>query len=180
MVAYAITDSLTLDFKCLNSDLRRFSAMSHMIVYRDKTSAFYASNAKIFLTEAKKYSFSKILLHTDYELAYRLKADGVHLKSTQFDKIKKAKALGLFTVISTHNEEEALSAQFLGADMITFSPIFETPNKGKPKGVDILKSIVSLVTPLPVIALGGILSEEQITLCEQNGAKGFASIRYFL
>jgi len=180
MIAYAITDPLTLNFNTLTADLIRFSTRANVIVYRDKLTPFYTSNAKIFLREARNYPFSKILLHSDYQLAHELKADGVHLKSTQFDKITKAKALGLFVTMSTHTPEEALKAQSLGADMITFSPIFETPNKGEPKGVDFLKTIVSTVDPLPVIALGGILTEKHITLCEQSGAKGFASIRYFL
>jgi thiamine-phosphate pyrophosphorylase len=32
---------------------------------------------------------------------------------------------------------------------------------------------------IPVIALGGILTQEQIASCEEVGASGFASIRYF-
>jgi len=62
--------------------------------------------------------------------------------------------------------------------MISFSPIFKTPNKGEPKGLESLNEVVSSVF-IPVIALGGILSEEQIVLCQGSGAKGFASIRYF-
>ena len=81
-------------------------------------------------------------------------------------------------VVSTHTLEEALKAGALGADMITFSPIFKTPNKGEPKGVAELKR-VALSLHIPLIALGGILSEEQVALCQQHGAKGFASIRYF-
>ena len=82
-------------------------------------------------------------------------------------------------VVSTHNAEEALKAEALGADMITVSPIFNTPNKGLPMGVDVLKTIVSQVK-IPVIALGGILTKDQIGVCKDAGAKGFASIRYFL
>ena len=177
MIAYAITDSTTLNFKTLKADMERFSKKATMIVYRDKNNKDYALNAKDFLQEAKKHKL-KSLLHTDYQLAKELCADGVHLKSTQFDDIEKAKALGLFVVISTHTLEEAIKAEALGADMVTFSPIFKTPNKGKPKGVGELKR-VSLSLHIPLIALGGILSDEQVSLCEQHGAKGFASIRYF-
>jgi thiamine-phosphate pyrophosphorylase len=178
MIAYAITDPSTLNFQTLKSDIENFSKKADMLVYRDKSSDDYASNAKLFILEAREYAFSKILLHSDYDLAKMLNADGVHLKSTQFSDIKKAKTLGLFVVISTHSIEEAKKAESLGADMITFSPIFSTPNKGEPKGVEVLKSLVAKLT-IPVIALGGILSEKQIEACENAGAFGFASIRYF-
>jgi thiamine-phosphate pyrophosphorylase len=100
------------------------------------------------------------------------------LTSTQFDEIKYAKSRGLFVVISTHTLEGAIRAEFLGADMITISPIFHSPNKGEPLGLLKLQDICSAVK-IPVIALGGIISQEQIDECEKVGADGFASIRYF-
>ena len=178
MIAYAITDPQTLSFQTLEDDIKRFATKADMIVYRDKLNSNYIKDAKLFMIEAKKYSFDKVLLHTDYNLAYKLKADGVHLKSTQFNDIEKAKALGLFIIISTHTLEDALEAQILGANMITLSPIFNSPNKGEPIALKALNHVVSLLS-IPVIALGGIISEEQIDSCERNGAKGFASIRYF-
>lgn len=178
MIRYAITDPSTLHFQTLFTDLTRFSTKAEMIVYRDKLNSNYTTDAKRFILEAKKNAFSKILLHADYLLAYKLKADGVHLKSTQFEEIEKAKVLGLFVVISTHTKKEAKEAERLGADMVTYSPIFSTPNKGEPKGVEELKKLVSMLS-IPVIALGGILRQEQIDLCETSGASGFASIRYF-
>jgi thiamine-phosphate pyrophosphorylase len=176
MISYAITDPSTLDFNYLERDLKRFSQKASMIVYRDNPTPHYNMNAKVFIENAK--SFDKVLLHGDYLLAKKLGATGVHLKSTQFDDIIKSKKLGLFTVISTHTLAEALKAQELGADMATFSPIFETPNKGLPVGLEMLKSVTSKVN-IPVLALGGILTQEQISACEKSGASGFASIRYF-
>jgi thiamine-phosphate pyrophosphorylase len=179
MIAYAITDPSTLNFQTLTQDLKYFAQKADMIVYRDKSTVMYKENAKRFVNECQQHGFSKVLLHTDYKLAHELMADGVHLKSTQFDDIEIAKALGLFVIMSTHTKEEALKAQKLGADMITFSPIFSTPNKGEPKGIEVLKDLISSLS-ISVIALGGVIGQEQIDLCEQSGAKGFASIRYFI
>jgi len=176
MIAYAITDPSTLDFNTFEDDLDYFSKHASMIVYRDKKTIHYAENAKLFLNYAK--GFNKVLLHTDYILAAKLGADGVHLKTTQYKDISKAKELNLFVVVSTHTLEEAKEVESLGADMITLSPIFETPNKGKALGIECLRDIISSVH-IPVIALGGILTQEQISSCEGVGAKGFASIRYF-
>jgi len=102
----------------------------------------------------------------------------VHLSSAQLDEIPQAKANDLFVVVSTHTPEELKKAQSLGADMATFSPIFETPNKGLPVGLEVLRSVTAEVD-IPVLALGGILTQGQISACEKHGASGFASIRYF-
>jgi len=176
MIAYAITDPTTLDFNHLEDDLKRFSSKSSMIVYRDKETPHYENNAKVFLAYAKY--FDKVLLHGDYLLASRLKANGIHLTSRQMHDIKKAKALGLFVVMSTHTLEEVKQAEQEGADMVTFSPIFYTPNKGKALGDKVLKELVEVID-IPILALGGILSKDQVDRCRDAGAKGFASIRYF-
>lgn len=180
MIAYAITDPSTLDFHTLEQDLERFSQHASIIVYRDTQNPHYSDNARLFMAyiNDNKKGFKKVLLHSDYLLAKVLNADGIHLKSTQFSDIKKAKELGLFVVVSTHTLEESLEAEMLGADMVTMSPIFYTPNKGLPMGVDVLQTIVSQVQ-IPVIALGGIITKEQIDACKDVGAKGFASIRHF-
>lgn len=178
MIAYAITDPSTLNFNTLDDDLKRFATRADMIVYRDKSTTNYAQNATQFVNLAREHNFSKILLHTDYQLAHRLEADGVHLKSTQFTAIKEAKALGLFVIVSTHTVEEAYEVMREGADMITLSPIFSTPNKGEAKGVAFLLDVANKID-IPIIALGGILTQEQIEACSEHGASGFASIRYF-
>ncbi len=176
MIAYAITDPSTLDFNTLAPDLKRFSQKAVMIVYRDKESA--CMRAVDFVQSAKGFAFDKVLIHGDHILAQSAEADGVHLTSLQLDEIPAAKAKGLFVVVSTHSLEELKKAEALGADMATFSPVFETPAKGLPVGLEALQSVISQVN-IPVLALGGIITEEQITACESSGAIGFASIRYF-
>jgi len=179
MIAYAIYNQSNLKSTNLINNLKQISKKANMILYRDKESSNYSKFARVFIEEAKKFNFDKILIHQDIDLACLLKVDGVHLTSKQIEIIPKAKFFKLFTVVSTHNLSEVKEAEKLGADMITFSPIFETPNKGKPKGIEALKEIVKRVN-IPVIALGGILTKEQIEECIGVGAKGFASIRYFL
>lgn len=178
MIAYAISDPSTLDFQNLEEDLKGFSRLASMIVYRDRTNPDYALNAKLFLESAKSFGFDKVLLHSNVELACKLKADGVHLRSDQFESVAEAKSCGLFTVASAHSLEELLDLQERGVDMATLSPIFATPNKGKPLGVNILKTLKTELD-IPVIALGGILGDEQIQACKTAGFAGFASIRYF-
>jgi len=180
MIAYAITDPSTLDFNTLQHDLKRFFKKASMIVYRDKLRDKSDVNMKAvdFVEAAKGFAFEKVIIHGNYSLAKNTGADGVHLTSLQLDDIPVAKAKDLFVVVSTHTLEELKKAELLGADMATFSPIFETPDKGLPVGLEVLKNMISQVN-IPVLALGGIITEEQIAACESSGASGFSSIRYF-
>jgi thiamine-phosphate pyrophosphorylase len=178
MISYAITDPATLSFERIDDDLKRIAQKADMIVYRDKTNPNYEASAELFLKSAGAYRFKKVLLHARVALASRLGADGVHLTSRQFGQINRAKGLGLFVVISCHTIEEAKRAEEYGADMITYSPVFVTPNKGRPLGTGALKELKGIIS-LPIIALGGILTEVEIDACQRAGASGFASIRYF-
>jgi len=178
MIACAITDPSTLSFDTLSDDLHRFAAHADWIVYRDKSTPHYLRNALAFLKAASAEGFARRLLHGDVTAAYELGADGVHLRSDQLDEIARAKSLDLFVIVSTHTLPEARKAQAAGADAVTFGPVFATPGKGAPVGVDALQATTEALS-IPVIALGGILSQAQIEACEKSGAAGYASIRYF-
>ncbi len=148
--------------------------------FRDKTyNKKLEKFASRFLEISKKYNIKKTFLNTHIDLAFKLGFFGVHLNSKQFDMISYAKDMNLSVIISTHSIKEAIEAQKLGADAITFSPIFETPNKPKPKGVESLKEVCNLLK-IKCFALGGIVSQKEIDLCQRSGAYGFASIRYFM
>ncbi len=147
--------------------------------FRDKISPNFDELALIFINTCKSFNIKYILINSNIFLAYKLKATGVHLTSAQFNDIQKAKEYNLFTIISCHSLEDVLNAQNKGANMVTYSPIFNTPNKGIAKGCDELSKIVNKVD-IPVIALGGIISSTQINQIKQTKARGFASIRYFI
>jgi len=144
-----------------------------LVCLRDKSSKKYADLAEVFLKIPGKH---KALLHGDVDLAITLEAYGVHLSSLQFDEITRAKEAGLYVIASTHSYEEALAAK--EADAITYSPIFYSPNKGIPKGLEDLKEITGKIDT-NIFALGGITSKEEIKQVETCGVYGFASIRYF-
>jgi len=143
------------------------------ICLRDKNNNNYAELAEAFIAVSGTH---KTLLHGNVDLAISLGAYGVHLSSLQFREIEVAKAAGLFVICSTHSYEEALLAS--GADAITYSPIFASPNKGKPKGLGDLKEIMGKIKT-NIFALGGITTSEQIQQVENTGVYGFASIRHF-
>lgn len=147
-------------------------------LFRDKETPHYALLAENFLKICQEFENVKAFLHRDIELAVKLKARGVHLSSDMFGRIEEAKTLGLEVVVSTHTHEEVLFAQNAGADYVTYSPVFASPGKGAPKGIEDLKRLLSKVD-IKVFALGGIVNEEHLKAIEQTQAYGFASIRYF-
>ena len=180
MKKYLITDPsfYTSDPKIFSKKLLHVIEKSNpdFICIRDKKTDNYK---EIAIEVKESIHHPKIILHTDYRLAFELGFYGVHLPSTRFEDIQNAKKLGLHVVVSIHTLEEALHVEKLGSDFITFSPIFQTPNKGTPKGLEKLKEINGKID-IDCFALGGIVEDEQIQACKKTGVYGFASIRYFI
>jgi thiamine-phosphate pyrophosphorylase len=120
----------------------------------------------------------KLFLHDDDQLARELGIAGVHFSGRGAVRLERALDAGLFTVVSTHSLEEAKAMEERGVHAVTLSPIFPSPGKGVPLGIDLLTKAVRELK-IPVIALGGIVTEETVNVVRESGAFGFASIRYF-
>lgn len=134
--------------------------------------------AQSFLQCCRKHSVNAFI-NQNIELGITLGFDGIHLTSSQFDAIPVVKKSHLQIIASTHTQEEIRICSRAGADFVTYSPIFDTPGKGKPLGIDTLRQTLENC-PIPIIALGGIVSQEQLKLLENISVYGFASIRYFV
>ena len=175
MKSYLITDPsfYTHDSK-LTSSFKKHQP--DFALYRDKDFKDYDTFASHFVKLCKEHNV-KAILHNKAPLAHQLRAYGVHYSGDKLCSIGTTSS-ELFQVLSTHNLEEIISAHQLGINAVTFSPIFETPNKGEPKGIDVLKEVVTN-SPLPIIALGGIINKEQLHAIDKTKAWAFASIRYF-
>ncbi|NQY21175.1 MAG: thiamine phosphate synthase [Campylobacteraceae bacterium] len=179
---YLITDPKYYGTKVLDfEDKLDYILKSNQVdiaCFRDKTSANYEELAKAFIRICKSNKIETILLNENYLLAKELGASGVHLTSQQFDSIKEVKDLDLFVIISCHNVSEVEKAQKRYVNAITYSPIFQTPNKDVPKGVAKLAEVCNIFD-MHIFALGGIITNDQIKKIENTRASGFASIRYF-
>lgn len=184
LISYLITNpkyysqDLALFEKNLTKVLK--SKKVDIACFRDKEATNYEELAEVFIKVCKQFKIEKILLNERYELAKKLGANGVHLTSKQFDKIQEAKDLDLYTIISCHNYTDLENAQKKHIGAVTYSPIFDTPNKGEPKGVSKLREVIRSYEDLDIIALGGIITQEHVELISKTKAHGFASIRYFV
>ena len=179
---YLITDPLyySNDVIQFEKKLNEVLNNNHVDIacFRDKESSNYDELAKVFVKVCKEHTIECILLNENIDLAKELQC-GIHLTSQQFHKIKEAKNNDMYVIISCHNLEQIEKAQKAFVNAVTYSPIFATPNKGEPKGLPSLKKILSIFD-MNIIALGGIIEQQQIEQIDKTRAYGFASIRYFL
>jgi thiamine-phosphate pyrophosphorylase len=112
---------------------------------------------------------TKILINSRADVALATGADGVHLPSDAPQQTLK----GLIVARSCHTLEEVKGTK---ADFVCFGPVFDSPGKGSPTGLDLLKSACELGKP--VYALGGV-NWDNAAACLDAGAAGIAGIRLF-
>lgn len=123
-------------------------------------------------------SQTKLLVNDRADIAFLAKADGVQLTSLSLSAatIRRTFPKDFLVGVSTHTLAEAEKAKRQGADFVTFSPIFFTPDKGESKGLDALHEVCEKLKPFPVVALGGI--DEMNYREALQIADGFAAIRF--
>jgi thiamine-phosphate pyrophosphorylase len=126
-----------------------------------------------------KYSNTKVLVNDRADIALAVNADGVHLtsKSIPTEIIRQNFPKEFIIGVSTHSLATAQKAQINGANFITYSPIFYSPNKGEPQGLKNLHEICKKLESFPVIALGGVDETNYLDILK-NGASGWAAIRF--
>ncbi len=126
---------------------------------------------------------TRVLVNDRADIAASAGAHGVHLTTQSLEPAVVRQAFGDKFLIgsSTHSLEEARRARESGADFIVFGPVFESLSKkkyGQPVGLQTLTDVAGKVTPLPVIALGGV-SITNAAECVRAGAAGVAGISLF-
>ena len=126
-------------------------------------------------------SETRLLVNDRFDIARAAAADGVHL-STQSLPAKVVRSVygqEFLIGVSTHSRAEALAAKSGGADFVVFGPVFDTESKrafGEPQGVAKLAEVTSALPGFPVLAIGGITTDN-VKACLDAGASGIAAIR---
>ena len=126
---------------------------------------------------------AKLFINDRVDVALAVDADGVHLGFNSLPLYRVRRIIGEKKLIgvSCHNQVQAITAQEMGADFITFGPIFFTPSKapyGDPVGVEKLGEVTQLME-IPVFALGGI-NKENASEVIKTGAHGIALVSSIL
>jgi thiamine-phosphate pyrophosphorylase len=144
-----------------------------MVQIRDKTSA------PDRLAERLCAIGVRFVLNGTPEDAVRVGAEGVHLPGDAPDLAHARAVLGedAWISIAAHDDDAVTRAVAGRATAALVSPIFETPGKGAPRGVEALTRAKSIAKGrVRIIALGGIDSRRAAS-CALAGADGIAVIR---
>lgn len=125
---------------------------------------------------------AKLLVNDRLDVALAAGADGIHL-STPSVEVEDARALAsslgrddFLVGASCHNFEELRLRK--DADFVVCSPVFASPGKGPPLGLEGLRELARRAEP-EVFALGGV-EPRHAAICLQAGARGLAAIRAWL
>ncbi len=107
---------------------------------------------------------AKIIINDRVDIALALKADGVHLGQEDLAPEAARRILGSDAIIgfSTHSLEQARLAAHLPVDYVAIGPIFSTTTKESANpsvGLDGLTRVREALAALPLVAIGGINSE---------------------
>lgn len=122
----------------------------------------------------------KVLVNDRTDVAIACGTAGVHVRggSVTPETIRKIAPPGFVISVACHSADDVRNAA--GADYALLAPIFQPLSKssgGKPLGLATLEEIVR-ISPVPVIALGGI-TVSNIAACIEAGAAGVAGISLF-
>ena len=112
---------------------------------------------------------TKLLVNSRCDVAAVTGADGVHLPSDA----PRQTLPGLLVSRSCHSLDEVRNVK---ADLILLGPVFDSPGKGAPIGLPVLRKACELRRC--VYALGGV-TWENAAECLHSGAEGIAGIRLF-
>lgn len=128
-------------------------------------------------------SETRVVLNDRADVARAAGCDGVHLttRSLEANVVRRAFGEDFLIGVSAHTIDEARAAGEGGADFAVFGPVFDTPSKrayGPPVGLDALKEAARVLSPFPLVALGGV-DEANAGECLATGAEGVAAMRLF-
>jgi thiamine-phosphate pyrophosphorylase len=122
---------------------------------------------------------TRLIVNERADIAISAGADGVHLPSRSLtpSAVRRFAPPEFVIGVSSHSAKDVFRAIGEGADYAVFGPVFDTPGKGPPVGLEELGRVAKAAGDFPVLALGGI-GESNYRQVLASGVSGFAAIRY--
>jgi thiamine-phosphate pyrophosphorylase len=171
---YCVIDSAWVELSDAGGTAEKLvRAGAGIIQLRAKNEGSKAVLEAAFAVRAATRGHALFIVNDRVDIALLSEADGIHLGQddiplTEARELMPSAIIGL----STHNLEEAEEARSLGADYISFGPIFQTRTKkdaDNPKGLERLKALADEVR-LPIVAIGGITAGSAVPVLETGAA----------
>ncbi len=159
---YAILDTSFSKGRSPTTILREFLACGVKLVQlraKELSSGEFFTLAKE-ARQLTREAGATFIVNDRADIALACNADGVHLGQDDLPLAAARKVLGPDKVIgiSTHDLDQARSAELNGADYIGFGPIFGSTTKDTgytPRGIEMLREI-RVAIKIPIVAIGGI------------------------
>lgn len=180
---YAVTDSSWLNGRSLAEVVREaIEGGATVVQYREKNKGYddMLKEAREVCAVCREYGVP-FIMNDSVEIAMAVDADGVHLGLDDGDLKAARELLGEGKIIgaSTHNVQEALSAQAQGADYLGCGAVFGSTTKTDISSItpEILAQVTAAVQ-IPVVAIGGI-NRDNISMlngCSLAGAAVVSAI----
>lgn len=154
---------------------------------KDATDASLRATAQV-LRVATSDVGARLVINGSLEVAAEVAADGVHFANLGPATADRAAAVrerlgaGAFVSTTAHDDDEMRHAAVSRVDAVLVSPLFETPGKGRPRGVAALCAARALLVAVrqdsvPLLfGLGGVTGANAAA-CAAAGADGVAAIR---
>lgn len=178
---YPITDTRLSGLSHTEQVRRLIDGGATLIQLREKTlePRTFLPDAEVALKVAHKNGV-KLIINDRVDIAMALGADGIHLGQSDLPPVVARRLVGGNSIIgfSTHNREQVLEAATLPVNYVAFGPVFTTATKRNPDpvaGLEGLGSVRSILGHIPLVAIGGI-SSEQIVSVIHAGADSVAII----
>lgn len=158
---YAIVDPLDTGRSALDLAATMLAGGARVLQLRlkDATAAELLGMARSLLALARPAG-ALVIVNDRPDVARAAGAHGVHLGQTDVP-VAVARAIlpaGALVGVSTHDPAEAMRATAAGADYLGVGPLYPTgskPDARPARGPELVRT-VRAVTPLPLVAIGGI------------------------
>ena len=175
---YVITDSrLSLGRSNIEVVRQAIAGGARLIQLREKE----ASTREVVamgqaILEITREAGALLLVNDRVDVAQAIGADGVHLGQDDLPARLARRILGPAAIIgvTAETEAEARAAEATGADYLGVGPIFPTSTKadaGAPYGTALIGRIKA-VSALPVVAIGGIKTENAAEVAQAGRLPG--------
>ena len=181
MLLYAVTDQMWLKegekLADVVESVLQNGATFLQIREKDLAEDAFEAEAERLKTLCAQYGVP-FVVNDSVEITLQCDADGVHVGQSDIKGRDIRAIIGTDKIlgISAGTVEEAVAAEKAGADYIGVGAVFPTGTKknATPMPMELLKEIVSSVA-IPVVAIGGISSENILRLCG-SGVDGVAVV----
>jgi thiamine-phosphate diphosphorylase len=121
----------------------------------------------------------RAIASVDVSTFRRSRLDGIHLggdSRAQLSEARRELGPDVWISVPAHTDDDVDAARRDGATAVYVSPIFTTPGKGPPRGLEAIRSARTRAGSMLIYALGGV-DASNAEDCVRAGADGVAVIR---